>query len=100
MTKLEKIEAYGKWEAKDWGLAIWAFWFWCSVGLFMFYLFGSRIIFFSSLRIFGLLSIFFISAFASNKITWDCHIKNRRALFFWISFSIYCVMYSMWKALH
>ena len=69
MTKLEKIEAYGRWEAKDWGLAIWAFWFWCSVGLFIFYLFGSRIIFFSSLRIFGLLSIFFISAFASNKIT-------------------------------
>jgi len=91
MMRVKRIESYGKWQAKDWWLAVWIY----SVS---FVAFAYVIITLKPPRspIYSILC-FVIPGFISNRLTWICKIKDKRKLVAWTCLVVYVVFYSLWQ---
>ncbi len=88
MTKLERIESYGKWVAKDWWLAVWIY-------LVSFVVLGYTIV---TIRprspIYSILA-FAVPVLISNRLTWICKIKDKRKLVAWVGVAVYVILFSL-----
>lgn len=90
MTKSERIEAHGKWQAVDWWLAVWVYV--VSFAVFGHVLFAMR----PASRVYTIL-VFALPVVISNRLTWMCKIKDKRKLVAWTCLAVYIVLYSLWR---